>query len=57
MSRQRKKNFVITLKNGDVFKGMFGITPTEIWAMTEEEFLEWRNSDYKDIDEVINNGK
>lgn len=49
MPRQKKKNFVITLKNGDIFKAMFGITATEIWAMTEEEFLEWRNSDYKDI--------
>lgn len=49
MSRQRKKNFAIILKNGDVFKIMFGITATELWAMSEEEFLKWRNSDYKDI--------
>lgn len=49
--RQRRKlTFDICLKNGDVFKGMFGITPTELWAMTEEEFLEWRNSDYKDME-------
>lgn len=49
MSKPKRKNFVITLKNGDVFKGMFGITATELWAMTEEEFLKWRNSDYQDI--------
>ena len=44
------KNFTVTLKNGAVFKGIFGITPTELWAMTEEEFLEWRNSNYDDIE-------
>lgn len=50
LSRPRSKNFVITLKNGDVFKVMFGITATELRAMTEEEFLKWRNSDYKGIE-------
>ena len=33
--------------NAEVFKNTFGIYATELWSMTENEFLEWLNSGYE----------
>lgn len=30
--------------NAEVFKQIFGIYATELWAMSESEFLEWLNA-------------
>lgn len=32
--------------NAEKFKQIFGIYATELWAMPEEEFLEWVNNDF-----------
>ncbi len=33
------------MTNADKFKSIFGIYATELWAKSEEEFLEWLNSE------------
>ncbi len=33
------------MTNGDKFKSIFGIYATELWAKSEENFLEWMNSE------------
>lgn len=33
------------MKNADKFKAVFGLYATELWAMPEEEFLKWLNSE------------
>ena len=33
------------MKNADKFKTVFGLYATELWAMPEEEFLKWLNSE------------
>ena len=33
------------MKNADKFKDVFGLYATELWAMPEEEFLRWLNSE------------
>ena len=33
------------MTNADKFKFIFGIYATELWAKSEEEFLEWLNSE------------
>lgn len=33
--------------NAEVFKNTFGIYATELWSMTEKEFLEWLNGRYE----------
>ena len=35
------------MTNADLFKDIFGIYATELWAMPEPEFLEWLNSKSK----------
>lgn len=32
--------------NADLFKQTFGIYATELWSMSESQFLEWLNSEY-----------
>jgi len=32
------------MTNGEAFEYDFGIYATELWAMTEEQFLEWLNA-------------
>lgn len=32
--------------NADLFKQIFGIYATELWSMSESQFLEWLNSEY-----------
>lgn len=34
------------MTNADKFKKVFGKYATEIWAMQEDEYLDWSNSDY-----------
>ena len=34
------------MNNADVFKQVFGIYATELWAMGEKDFLEWLNSEH-----------
>lgn len=33
------------MTNAEVFRNDFGFYATELWAMTEAEFLEWLNAD------------
>lgn len=33
------------MTNADKFKSIFGIYATELWAKSEEDFLEWLNSE------------
>ena len=33
------------MTNADKFKHLFGIYATELWAMPENDFLEWLNAD------------
>lgn len=33
------------MNNAEKFKSIFGIYATELWAMPEEEFLEWLNAE------------
>ena len=35
------------MTNAEKFKEVFGIYATEMWAMTEENFLKWLNADRK----------
>jgi phage FluMu protein Com len=37
------------MTNGEKFKEIFNLYATEVWAKPEEEFLEWANSNYKEI--------
>ena len=51
----KTNNLYYTVTNGDIFTHIFGLTPTEVWAMTEDEFLKWRNSPYGNIGIDIEN--
>lgn len=33
------------MKNADKFKTVFGLYATEVWSMSEGEFLKWLNSE------------
>lgn len=33
------------MTNADKFKQIFGIYATELWAMSEEDFLKWLNAE------------
>lgn len=33
------------MKNADKFKAVFGLYATELWSMSEEDFLKWLNSE------------
>ena len=35
------------MKNADLFKQIFNIYATELWSMSEAEFLEWLNREVK----------
>ena len=37
------------MTNSDKFKHLFGIYATELWAMPENDFLEWLNADAQDM--------
>ncbi len=37
--------------NGDAFHKVFGIYATELWSMSEKEFLDWWNTPYRGKDE------
>ena len=37
------------MTNADKFKHLFGIYATELWAMSENDFLEWLNADEQDM--------
>jgi len=37
------------MTNREKFKEIFNLYITEIWAKPEKEFLEWANSNYKEI--------
>lgn len=32
------------MTNGERFKDLFGLYATEVWAMSEKDFLEWLNT-------------
>ena len=36
------------MSNADMFTKTFGIYATELWAMSEQDFLEWLNSKYSE---------
>lgn len=36
------------MTNAEKFKELFNIYATELWAMSEKNFLKWLNSEYKD---------
>lgn len=38
------------MNNAEKFLKTFGIYATEMWAMSESNFLEWLNSDYEKSD-------
>ena len=33
------------MTNGDLFENIFGIYATELWSMTENDFLNWLNAE------------
>ena len=35
------------MNNAEKFKYVFGLYATELWAMSEESFLSWLNSEYE----------
>ncbi len=37
------------MTNREKFKEIFNLYITEVWAKPEKEFLEWANSNYKEI--------
>ena len=37
------------MTNADKFRHFFGIYATELWAMSENDFLEWLNADAQDM--------
>lgn len=41
------------MNNAEKFKEIFDIYATEVWAMSEEDFLTWINSDYYQTNEWI----
>lgn len=41
------------MNNAEKFIQVFGIYATELWAMTEAEFLEWLNTEIDDAPTVI----
>ena len=43
------------MTNADKFKSLFGLYATELWAMSEKEFLEWLNSEAMNCSEFPNN--
>ena len=43
------------MTNADKFKSLFGIYATELWAMSEKDFLEWLNSEVSNCSEIPNN--
>ena len=42
------------MSNADKFKSLFGIYDTELWAMSEKDFLEWLNSEVSNSSESPN---
>ena len=42
--------------NAKLFKQIFGLYATELWSMSESQFLEWLNSEY-DCKEADNDNK
>lgn len=44
------------MDNSDKFEEVFGIYATELWSMSEQDFLDWLNDEYKDpIQRVCDN--
>jgi len=43
------------MTNADKFKSLFDLYATELWAMSEKEFLEWLNSEVMNCSEIPNN--
>lgn len=41
------------MNNAEKFKREFGLYATELWAMSEKEFLEWLNSEVQPDTEII----
>jgi len=39
----------IGMTNREKFKEIFNLYITEVWAKPEKEFLEWANSNYKEV--------
>ena len=37
------------MTNGDLFENIFGIYATELWSMTENDFLNWLNAEVDDM--------
>jgi hypothetical protein len=40
------------MKNADKFKAVFGLYATELWSMSEEEFLRWLNSECTETEQL-----
>ena len=36
------------MNNAQKFREVFGIYATEMWSMTEQQFLEWLNGEYSE---------
>ncbi len=36
------------MNNAQKFEEVFGIYATEMWCMTEQQFLEWLNGEYRE---------
>ena len=45
------------MNNAEKFKSVFGLYATELWAMSEESFLSWLNSEYEYKDERDGDGE
>ena len=40
------------MTNSEKFKDVFGLYATELWAMQQEDFLNWINTEYKESESV-----
>ncbi len=40
------------MTNSEKFKDVFGLYATELWAMPQEDFLNWINTEYKEFESV-----
>ena len=41
------------MRNSDKFEEVFGVYATELWSMSEQDFLDWLDDEYKDPLEMM----
>ncbi len=43
----------VKMRNSDKFEEVFGVYATELWSMSEQDFLDWLDDEYKDPLEMM----